>query len=59
MKKTFYSLTDTADILNVHVRTIRRWINEGKLKAYQPGGRKMIIPVSSIIHLLKNSEVKK
>jgi len=59
MKKTFYTITQTAELLHVHHRTVRRWIEDGKLKAYQPGGRKMLIPAGSITLLLRNSEVKK
>ena len=59
MKKSFYTITQTAELLHVHHRTVRRWIEHGKLKAYQPSGPKgnMLIPAGSITLLLKNSEV--
>ena len=61
MKKSFYTITQTAEMLQVNHKTVRRWIQDGKLKAYQPGGRKgtMLIPAGSITLLLKNSEVQK
>lgn len=34
----FYTVSQAADILKVHDLTIRRYIKEGKLKAYRAGG---------------------
>ena len=31
--------SDVARLLNVHINTIRRWSNEGTLKAYRIGSR--------------------
>ncbi|MEL7562300.1 helix-turn-helix domain-containing protein [Dehalogenimonas sp. 4OHTPN] len=31
--------TEVAAILNVHINTVRRWSNQGTLKAYQLGPR--------------------
>lgn len=31
--------SDVARLLNVHINTVRRWSNEGKLKAYRIGSR--------------------
>jgi excisionase family DNA binding protein len=31
--------SDVASILNVHINTVRRWSNQGTLKAYQLGPR--------------------
>ena len=31
--------SEVADILNVHINTVRRWSNQGSLKAYQLGPR--------------------
>jgi excisionase family DNA binding protein len=31
--------SDVARILNIHINTVRRWSNEGKLKAYRIGSR--------------------
>ena len=31
--------SDVAHLLNVHINTIRRWSNEGILKAYRIGSR--------------------
>ena len=47
----------TAELLHVHVRTIRRWLEEGKLRAYRPGGRKLLITRDSIVRRLQESQV--
>jgi len=31
--------SDVAHLLNIHINTVRRWSNEGKLKAYRIGSR--------------------
>lgn len=31
--------SDVARLLNVHINTVRRWSNQGILKAYRIGGR--------------------
>lgn len=31
--------SDVARLLNVHINTVRRWSNQGKLKAYRIGSR--------------------
>lgn len=33
------TISDVARLLNVHINTIRRWSNEGILKAYRIGSR--------------------
>ena len=33
------TIIDVANLLNVHINTIRRWSNEGILKAYRIGSR--------------------
>jgi excisionase family DNA binding protein len=38
-RKTYESLTDAAARTNVSVRTLRRWIAEGRLTAYRAGPR--------------------
>lgn len=35
-RKDLITLSEAADMLDVHVRTIRRTIKNGKLTAYQP-----------------------
>jgi len=35
----YYTPKQIAEKLNVHPRTIRRWIREGRLRAIQPGPR--------------------
>jgi excisionase family DNA binding protein len=31
--------SDVARLLNIHINTVRRWSNEGKLKSYRIGSR--------------------
>ena len=35
--KQFYSIAEVADLLNVHERTIRRWIDQGDIVAHRFG----------------------
>jgi excisionase family DNA binding protein len=34
----FFTIADTAEILRVSPRTVRRWIDRGQLVAHKPGG---------------------
>lgn len=36
-KKSFFSIKEVADTLNVNERTIRRWISAGDLSAHRVG----------------------
>jgi excisionase family DNA binding protein len=41
-RKNIASLLTTSDVarlLNIHINTVRRWSNEGRLKAYRLGSR--------------------
>jgi excisionase family DNA binding protein len=41
-RKEIASLLTTSDVarlLNIHINTVRRWSNEGKLKSYRIGSR--------------------
>ncbi len=45
----FYRLTEIARILRVSPLTVRRWVNEGKLKAFHPEGTRLYrVPESSL-----------
>ena len=33
------TIFDVANLLNVHINTVRRWSNQGRLKAYRIGSR--------------------
>ena len=37
--KQMLTLTDVAERLQVHIDTVRRWVREGELPAYQLGTR--------------------
>lgn len=50
------SLSAVAGLLGVSERTVRRWIQSGKLKAYKPG-RDYRIPESALRELVEESEV--
>jgi len=41
-RKSLASLLTTSDVarlLNIHINTVRRWSNEGRLRAYRLGSR--------------------
>jgi excisionase family DNA binding protein len=50
------SLSAVAGTLGVSERTIRRWIQSGKLRAYKPG-RDYRIPESAVRELVEESEI--
>ena len=37
MEETYFTLQEIADKLKVHYRTVYRWVQDGKLEAYQFG----------------------
>lgn len=52
---SFYTVKGYADIIGKHPRTIRRWIEEGKLQARKDrGGRCYLIIVKDADDLTKN-----
>ncbi len=45
----FYRLTEIARLLRVSPLTVRRWIDEGKLRAFHPAGTRLYrVPESSL-----------
>lgn len=46
------SLREAADALGISEVTARRWVKEGRLEAYRPGG-KYLIPRSAVEELQK------
>ncbi|MBE9482762.1 MAG: helix-turn-helix domain-containing protein [Chloroflexi bacterium] len=36
---TMLTISDVANLLNVHINTVRRWSNQGILKTYRIGSR--------------------
>src|SRR5215218_1214300 len=55
MEDRHFSLSEVAIGLRVSERTVRRWIKDGKLKAYKPG-RDYRIPESAVRALVEESE---
>lgn len=49
----FYTVNQTAIILKVHPLTVRRYLKEGKLKAYRVGGN-IRISVSDLRSFMQN-----
>jgi excisionase family DNA binding protein len=45
-------LSYVADFTDVHVRTVRRWIDEGRLAALQRSERSYLVPKSCLRKLL-------
>jgi excisionase family DNA binding protein len=44
----YYSIQETAELYKVTNRTVRNWINQGKLEAYVVGGRLIRVLASSL-----------
>ena len=51
-----YTINQVAAILGVSTKTIRRWIDSGKLIAVRPGPRSMRIPGHVVTQLLEQNE---
>jgi excisionase family DNA binding protein len=49
--REYLSVSAAAARLDVHARTIRRWIAAGKLSAYRIGGTAVRIKVADLEHL--------
>lgn len=39
----FYTLREAAEVARVHVQTIKRYIDQGKLKAFQLDGKVLVV----------------
>ncbi len=52
VSSTFLTIEAAADALDVHPRTLRRRISEGRLKAYRVGPRQIRIKVADLDALL-------
>ena len=40
--RPFFKIEDVGELFNVSERTVRRWIEEGRLETYQPTRRHLI-----------------
>jgi len=49
LKREFYTTREVARIFGRHIRTIRRWIYEGKLKSIKHSKSNHLIPRAEII----------
>lgn len=47
----YYSVEEVAELFGVNSRTVRNWINEGKLEAYVVGGRLIRVLHTSLDNL--------
>jgi excisionase family DNA binding protein len=56
MEDRTLSLSEVAGLMGVSERTIRRWIQAGRLKAYKPG-RDYRIPESALRQFVEESEI--
>ena len=46
LERNFYSPHEVAELEDVHVATVRRWVKKGTVPSYRsPGGRTIRIPV--------------
>lgn len=58
LEETYYTIQEIADLLKVSSRTVRNWINEGKLEALR-FGREFRIPETALKMMMSNSVVGK
>lgn len=58
LEETYYTIQEIAEKFKVSDRTVRNWIEEGKLEALR-FGREFRIPESSLKKMLSNSVVGK
>jgi len=47
-KKTFFTVSETAEIFGVSVKTVKRWINKGKIRAVKTDYQ-WLVPRTAII----------
>lgn len=47
-QRRFYSLEQSATYLDVTVKTVRRWIAEGRLPAYRLGDRLLKVDIADL-----------
>ena len=55
MPERLYTVAEVSEQLQAHPKTVQRWIREGRLQAYKPGGQKFgyRIPESAIERFVK------
>lgn len=51
---TYYTVNEVADLLRVHQRTVRKWLDAGKLERVKAGGR-VLIPSASVDAMIQAS----
>lgn len=59
MDKKFVKPREAAEILGVSRHTIYFWVRQGKLRAYQTPGGRMMISVDELKGLYKKKEVER
>lgn len=52
---TLYSVQQVADMLGVTSRTVRRWVNKGRVMAVRPGPCSTRIPGHVVTNLLEHN----
>jgi len=50
----FYELKEVALICGVQIKTVKKWIREGKVKSFAQWGDKYMIPETELNRLIKN-----
>lgn len=56
---TYLTIKETADILRISTRTVRRWLDAGRLEFIQRGSGTIKIKESEIERFVKESTVKR
>lgn len=55
-KRAFYTPDELADLLRVHVSTVREWIRTDRIFAYRLSERISRIPLTSVMEMLGESQ---
>lgn len=56
MDPKYHDLQDVAERLGVHIQTVRKWIKQGKLKAYKPTGKKLYVKDEDLRAFIERGE---
>lgn len=56
MDPKYHELRDVAERMGVHIQTVRKWIKQGKLKAYKPTGKKLYVKDEDLRAFIERGE---
>lgn len=58
LEEEWLSARQVADLLKVHKTTVFKWVTEGLLKAYKPGGRVIRVKRTDLNEMLEEFKKK-